>query len=216
MPRVTTHTARASKYERRCRRCGQPMEPGQKYYYWSRRVAPDNYQHVACGFPRPTQLSGRKTAVVEEAVQDAREEVGNWTPGDFDEQYAQLFPEGVVPSAETMELDTSDLLAVLETVADSASDVASEYEDGVNNMPDSLQYSPTGEAMSTVAEELESWAEDLRSWEVDNAEVELPEPETFETPADWAEAARQMWEDAADDARQSALDAMDDMPEYQG
>jgi len=216
MARVTTHTARKSKYERRCRRCGQPMEPGQRYYFWSRRVSPENYQHVDCGYPRPTQLSGRKTAAVEEAVMDAQTEMGNWTPGDFDEQYAQLFPNGVVPSAETMELDTSDLLAALETVADVAADVGQEYQDGVDNMPDQLQYAPVGEAMSAVAEELEQWADELRSWEPDTTQVELPEPEDFENPSDWRDAAQQMWDDAAEEARTSASDAMDNMPEYQG
>jgi hypothetical protein len=216
VPRVTTHTARASKYERRCRRCGQPMEPGQRYYFWSRRVSPENYQHVDCGFPRPTQLSSRKTAVVEEAIHDAQTEMGNWSPGSFDEVYAELFSNGVVPSPETMELDTSDLLAALEAVADAAGEVAAEYEEGADNMPDSLQSSPTAEAMRAVAEELESWQDELRSWEADNTQVELPEPANFETPKDWHDASEQMWDEAVEEARQSAMDAMDNMPEYQG
>jgi len=83
-------------------------------------------------------------------------------------------------------------------------------------MPDQLQYAPVGEAMSAVAEELEQWADELRSWEPDTTQVELPEPEDFENPSDWRDAAQQMWDDAAEEARTSASDAMDNMPEYQG
>jgi hypothetical protein len=198
MPRVTTHTkANAGKKVYRCQRCGQPVEPGQKYYYWSRRVAPNNYQHVDCGYPRPTQLSGRKTAAVLEAAQDAENAVGSFDPE----------VPTVDPDTTDLELDVSDLESALEDAAQSAEDVADEYEEGVSNMPDALQYSPTAEAMNDVAERLRDWAEQLRSPDFEtNVTAEESSVES------WEEA----WAEAVSAARDAATDLLGDVPEYEG
>lgn len=198
MARVYTQTARKSKYERRCTGCGEPIEPGQQCYNWSPRLSGKRFRHVSCGYPRPTELSNRKTAVVQEAAEDAQTAISEWSPE---------LPE-VDENTTELELDCSDLESVLEDVATQAEDVAQEYEDGVSNMPDALQYSPTAEAMNEVAEELRSWADDLRSPDFETTVYgEGPEGET-----DWQQA----WDDALDAARSAAEDKLGDVPEYQG
>lgn len=208
MPRVTTHKKSRGRLVYRCQRCGQEIEPGQRYYYWSRRVSPNNYQHVDCGFPRPTQLSSRKTAAVVEAAQDASNSISEWEP---------TLPE-VDEDTTELELDVSDLESYLEDVATSAEDVADEYEDSVSNMPDSLQYSPTAEAMNDVAERLRDWAEQLRSvdftTQVDQPSHWVPtdDPENDDVVLDWESE----WAEAVQVARDAASEMLDDVPEYEG
>lgn len=197
MPRVTTHKKVRGQKVYRCQRCGQPVEPGQQYYYWSRRVAPNNYQHVDCGYPRASQLSGRKTAVVLDAAQDAENAVGAWEPE----------VPTVDPDTTELELDVSDLEGYLEDVAQSAEDVADEYEESVSNMPDSLQYSPSAEASNDVAERLRDWADSLRSTDFDTTVT--AEESSVES---WEEA----WAEAVQAARDAATENLGDVPEYEG
>lgn len=211
MARVTTHTAnRGAKKPRYCTGCRQEITAGQRYYYWSRRFGRSGmeyYKHVECGRPRPTELSSRKTAVVEEAIQAAADEMQNWRP-EFD-----ATPDD---AGSTYDLDYSDLSAALESVADEAEGVADEYEEGVQNMPEGLQYGPTGEAMQAVADELREWAEELRSWQPDAGTVEVPEKDAADSRAEWEELAQSAHDMAVDDLRSEAESAMEDLPEYQG
>lgn len=216
MPRVNTATKspRATKRPYVCTGCREEITAGQKYYTWSRRYQGARYRHVSCGFPRPTELSSRKTAQVEEAVQDAEGEIQNWTQEPLD---------GVTEFTEQVELDVSDLETILDGVADEAESVASEYEDGVQNMPEGLQYSPTAEAMTDVAERLNDWAGEMRGFEPDNGTaIDLPDQEDHLDEkgefnfSDWLEAAEQAVSDAVDQARSDAQDKLSDMPEYEG
>lgn len=146
MPRVTRHTARQSTKDRRCRGCGGPIEPGNEYYLWEKRYGGPQFRHVPCGYPRPTELSNRKTAQIEEAIQDA----------DFS-------------SCDTEE----DCQALLENIAQTARDVGEEYRDSFNNMPEGLQQGGTAQAMEQVAEELDSWADDLEGWSWDGQDDDI-------------------------------------------
>lgn len=197
MARVYTQTARKSKYDRTCTGCREAIEPGQRVYTWSPRFSGKRFRHVDCGYPRPTELSNRKTAQVEEAAEDAKGAVSQWSPE---------LPE-VDDGATELELDCRDLESVLEDVAQSAEDVADEYEEGVSNMPDNLQYSPTADAMNEVAQELRDWADNLRS-----PDFEVTVYADDDDEPDW----RQAWDDAVDAAREVADAALDNVPEYQG
>ena len=197
MARVYTQTARSSKFDRRCLACGEPIAPGQLMFTWSPRFSGKQYRHVSCGYPRPTQLSNRKTAQVQEAAEDALSAVAGWAPD---------LPETDNDQTE-LELDVSDLESLLEDAAQSAEDVADEYEDGVSNMPDNLQYSPTADAMNEVAQELRDWADNLRSPDFETTVY----AEDDDDP-DWQQA----WDDAVEAARQVASDALDNVPEYNG
>lgn len=197
MPRVYTKTKSDRGFKVYvCSGCNKPVEPGQQYYTWSRRFGGrgkgvDYYRHVSCGYPRPTQLSSAKTAVVEEAVQDVQKEMGEFHGG--------------------MNELVGGIAGMLSSVAETAREVAEEYRDGVNNMPDSLQYSPTADAMNSTADELESWADNLDSWEYDQAEFEWdPDPEDEDADR---ESAEDEWRESV---RSSADDILSEMPYYQG
>lgn len=139
MPRVTSHTARHSTKDRRCRGCGEKIEYGDQYFLWEKRYGGPQYRHTRCGYPRPTELSNRKTAQVEEAVQDAN-----------------------LHACESED----DLKSALSDIAGVARDVASQYSDSLSNMPDGLQQGAY--AMEEISQELESWADDLESWSWDD------------------------------------------------
>lgn len=209
MPRVTLHT-RSSRVTKRpyiCTGCRSEIEPGQKYYEWERRYGGPQRRHETCGRPRPTELSSRKTAQVEEAILDAQSAIGSWDQQPLD---------GCTEPVESVELEYDDLTSALEAVAEVAREVASEYEDGVNNMPDALQYSPTGEAMTQVAEALNDWADEVEDFQPDAASVDLPDPDDYGSFDEWLEAAEQAVSEAVDSVREEAEGKLEDMPEYEG
>lgn len=210
MPRVhMIQKARASKKSRRCTGCGKDIEPGQSFYTWKRRFGRSGmhyFKHTACGRPKPTELSSRKTAVIEEAIQSAENELSNWSfEADLD--------DGTV---ETVEIDYADVTAILEGVAGTARDVASEYQDSYDNLPENFQQGPSGEAMQDVAERLESWADELESFEPSNATVEIAGREDGQDEDEWLEAAESEVEEAAESIRSEAQDLLAEMPEYEG
>lgn len=217
MPRVTTVKARATRKPGQpmptCTGCRKPIEVGDQCYKWSRKFGRGGatyYRHTDCGYPRPTELTSRKTAQVEEAIQDAGDTIEAWKPelGNQD------------PPQEVFELDCTDVESALEDAASSAEEVGQEYEDGADAMPDALQYGSQAEAMRAVAGELFDWAQTVRDWSPDVTEVDLPARDDFSDDEDglaaWREAAQEAIDGAADAIRSEAKDAMDDLPEYQG
>lgn len=212
MPRVHTHTAkRPTKAPRYCASCRQPIEIGQRYHTWQRKADfRPQVQHTSCGFPKPTQLSTRKTAVVEEAVQDAQGEISG-----FSYEMPDLDPEG-----GSFDIEVDDLKSALDSVADVAEEVASEYSEGADNMPESLQYGAQCEAMRDVADRLTDWADELRSWEPDDAEVtyEAADDDDIESDreSNQRDMAEQTLDQVLDNLRSEAESALEDMPEYEG
>lgn len=191
MPRVHTSTRKkvTLKQPMICRQCREAIEVGQTYYTWKQRVGGTSYLHVTHGFPRPSWLSNAKTAVIEDAIQDAEKTIGEWAP-------------------ELGDHSTEDLLSALEAVADEAEGVGQEYEESADNMPESLQYGTQAEAMREVASELSDWADNLRSFEpqMDEPDFEAePERAALEVHEDWVQACRD-----------EATDALSDLPYYQG
>lgn len=209
MPRVHTKTKnRGGTKTYTCRYCQQAVEPGQAFYQWTKRYGGPQYCHVACGFPRPSWLSGRKTAIVEDAIQDAGKDLGALT---FElEQTAE--------PGDTVSLDdvVSDAQSVLESVADEAEGVADEYESSADNMPESLQYGSQAEAMRDVAERLREWADNLRSFDPTTTSADLPEL-TDEGGRDaWQDDAQTAIDDAVSEIVSDAESLMEDLPEYEG
>jgi hypothetical protein len=210
MPRVHTRTrTQKGKYTYVCRACGKEVTPGQRFYTWKKRVGGSQYRHVACGYPRPSQLSGRKTAVIEDAIQDAENTISGWSH-DIDVEN------------ESPSFDYQDVKDALDTVADEAESVAGEYESSADNMPENLQSGYQAEAMRDVAERLNDWASELRDWNPSSDEPDIPErpePEGEEYEHKW-EAYCADYDTAVEDwmemVRSEATDAMSDMPEYEG
>lgn len=223
MPRVAIRTrSKGGHKEYRCSGCGKNVEPGEKFYTWSRRFGRSGqtyYQHVACGYPRATQLSSRKTAAIEDAINDAQKAISEWS-FDYELTFAE-FKEG-----GSIEIETDDIDSIIEDVASEAQSVGEEYESGADNMPESLQYGQQAEAMREVASELEDWADRVRDWDnsVDTS-VEIPDPGEFPTEVGsegdvdeeaWLEAAQTALNNGIDEIKEAASAAFEDMPEYQG
>lgn len=189
MPRVDTRTKTTrGRSEFPCRMCSEPIVAGQVYRTWKSRVSGRSYMHASHGQPRPSMLSSRKTAQIEDAMVDA----------DF-----------------SREDSVEGLTGILEGIAQTARDVGEEYRDGADNMPESLQYGAQAEAMREVAEELEAWADQLEAWEPEADEpIESDDP-LAEGEEERLEERREAW---LEEIRQEARDALDNepMPEYQG
>lgn len=210
MPRVTTKMRnRGGTKTYLCTGCGQPVEPGQKYYEWSRRfgMSGSTYRrHVKCGYPRPTELSSAKTAVVQEAIEVATDQINSWS--------VEL--TGIEDPDESISLEVGDIESALGDAASAAHEAAEEYEQGADAMPEALSYSPTAEAMREVAEELRGWATDVEQWSADIGEVELPDRDDGETDEEWQARCSEEVDDAVSAIRDSAIDAMSDLPSYGG
>jgi len=207
MPRVHTATRKRAVLKRpmTCRHCHEEIAVGQSYFTWQRRYGGPQYLHTTCRRPRPTELSDRKTAQIEEAVLDVE-----WPNATFD-----MPSDGSMPEAEA-EGYIDSLRDALSPVADAASEVGQEYESSADNMPESLQYGSQAEAMRDVASRLEDWASELQSWEPGSTEPDWPEREDEESDEDFAGRVQDAWDSWADDARSEAESALDDIPEYEG
>jgi gas vesicle protein len=212
MPRVHTKTrsTRVTKRPYRCTGCGEEIVAGEKYYEWEKRYGGPQRRHVACGYPRPTQLSNRKTAQIDEAVQDMSLPYGELS----------IVVDGWDGTTEQFNSEAegyvSDLTQALADVAQVVRDVGQEYQDSFDNLPENFQYGSTGEALQTVAEELESKADDLESWEPSSTEPDWPERDDDESLEDFAGRVEEAFQNWASDAQSEAEDACSDMPEYQG
>jgi hypothetical protein len=145
MPRVhTVNKARASKRTRTCRTCGHEIKPGESYRYFEPRYGPPvMYCHEH--YPRRSHMTTSKLGSLYDAQDD--------------------FDASAIDSID-------DLQGALQTIADTAREVASEYEDSISNMPEGLQEGPTAEDMREKIDALEAYADELEQFE--------PDVETFD------------------------------------
>jgi hypothetical protein len=214
VPRVSTRTRKRVEVKRAMRCSAYPcklaeerdgdaeIRVGDSYYTWARKNIGVYFQHVTCGYPRPTQLSSRKTAQVEEAIADAEKQIGDWAPeigADF------TYGDGY-----------DDVTQALQSVADSAREVGQEYQDGFDNMPEGLNQGSTAQAMEEVAQELDGFADDLEQFSPNTDEPELPDRDDGEDDDDYRDRCQQALDDWADEVRSEATEKMSEMPEYNG
>lgn len=125
---------------RKCGRCGVELGKGSAYKYWQRYRGQRQVRCMehACR-PRPTDLSGAKTAVIDELIEDL-------------DLYKFETIEGVQEAVRG--------------VADTAREVSEEYNESAENMPESFHGTGSHEEMTEKAEELEVWASELECWEI--------------------------------------------------
>lgn len=185
-----------------CRGCSEPIKPGEAFFTWKKRYGGTSYYHVSHGYPKPSMLSNRKTAVIEDAIGD--------------------FPQ----SADSIE----DIQSAMQAIAETAREVGGEYEESADNMPESLQQGYQAEAMREVAQELETWADEVEGWEPEEEEPdedaarEALEAETSEDELESSEPTEDDIESKLGELRSEWLDSelnnaqesLGDMPEYQG
>jgi hypothetical protein len=227
MPRVHTRTRKRAevKHSMHCtgpckvaqeRDGDTEIRVGDEYYTWSRKMSRGGityFKHVACGRPRPTQLSSRKTAVIDEAQNDTE-----WP------DVPSLDFEGFEGDPTQFNADAEAFVEACreaaQTIGEVAREVGSEYQDAFDNMPEGLNQGETGQALEEVAQELESWADEIESWEPSSTEPDWPDPEGYpdddegrESLRDDIEATFGSW---ADDVLSEAQDATSEYPEYNG
>src|SRR5687768_7987713 len=87
-----------------CIRCDKPIKAGQEYYEWTPFRSFPRRKHAEHGYPKASETDTSKMATVYAAIEDA---------------------EQTIATAE----DPSDMASALDSVAESAREVASEYEE---------------------------------------------------------------------------------------
>lgn len=185
MPRVyTVKKARASKRTRTCRICSHVITPGETYRYFEPRYGPP-VMYCADHHPRRSHMTSSSIGQVYD-VQD-----------DFD-----------VSQCTTLE----EISEALQAVADTAREVAEQYEESISNMPEALQESShVAEEMREKIEALESYADECESWESSSEPEEFDEDEVgkelsqelfgIDDPNDLDGDDRIDWQDALQEKR---------------
>jgi hypothetical protein len=189
-----------------CRKCEEPIKPGEQYYEWKHRNSPFSRQHQSHGAPKQSELCSGKMS----GVYAATEELSD------------------VIDAASRDNNPSSLADALMACAEAVREVAQEYEDNRGNMPEGLQDGNVGTDMQEKADALNDFADSLESaasdsevtdWEMD---TESPEPgedhtegcsindegDNPECDCGYAELeeAKDAWEQDRDDKIQAAID----------
>lgn len=138
MPRVNTATKSTRGKAIKCGRCGQPIEPGQRYLYWQFRYGGKRTRHEACGRPRPSELTSSDKLSRLYAAQEGVEDflAGEWA-------------------------ELADLAEALEAAASEARDVAAEYELAADAVDEHFPGSYQVDEIRDKASEAEQWADEL-------------------------------------------------------
>lgn len=165
MPRVRTKTKSRAGQKYHCGKCGKAIKPKEKYYEWKFRYGGTHRQHESCGYPRASQLTQSKMSTVYAAIEDAGDDIAK---------------------AET----PSDIADALDNCAESAREVASEYEQAMEAMGEAgannSDWEERKSALEDFADSLDNAASEMRDHEVDDddAEAEEPDMEALRTDAD--------------------------------
>lgn len=138
MARVTfVKSARASKKERRCVRCGYVIQPGESYRHAGFKTSP--YSSMVRNWckdhpPRQSELT-------------------------MNDRLSRLYAaQEAISDAKTID----DIACALDDAADTAEEVRDDYQESHDNMPESLQYSSTAEELESKVEACDTWADALR------------------------------------------------------
>lgn len=158
---------------------------GGTYFKWKKRHGPTQRSAT---YPRPSQLSNAKYAVIEDEIESARRTI-----------------EGTD--------DAEEMKSALQSVADVAREVASEYEESHSNMESAFPSGcPKMEELEEKRDACESFADSCESHDIDTGELEAHDDS--EPPADeerakehdaWAERRLELVQDLRDEAA-SVLD----------
>lgn len=176
--RVALRTKRIKATVFECRKCDQPIKPGDKYYEWKHNHAPVSRQHQEHGAPKQSELCTGKMSGVYAAIEGAEADIAAARKTD----------------------DPSGLADILTSCAESVNEVKDEYEQSKSNMPDSLQEGPTGELIQEKVDGLEQFADALESAassdEIENWDMDEESPEPGEDHSD--DCATKQEDDEAD------------------
>lgn len=142
--------ARKAKKKRTCR-CGHVIQPGESYKWAEPRYGGMKYW-CQDHSPKRSELTSSKLGPLYDAQDD--------------------FDVSEATSAE-------EISEALQSVADTAREVAEEYQEGIDNMPEGLQEGDVAQQSQEKIEALESYANELESWDPSDVE-EFDEDEARE------------------------------------
>lgn len=177
-----------------CGRCGSDIPKGSPYRWAKSRYGPKMIRcmEYACRF-RPTDLSGAKTARIDEAIEDAVQSLSDAVSYD-------------------------DIKSVLESVAEVVREVSEEYREA----NDAWAGGQGRDDWQELQDACESFADELESWEfseeTDEEEIrqsvrdEEDEPEQGETEDEYEERLKDLedaaWNEQLDRMREEAEDVL--------
>lgn len=164
----------------KCSRCGNTVPKGSSYRHTKQRYGGKQIHCMeqACRF-RPSDLSSAKTALIEDAIEDA--EIAIAEAGSYEE-----------------------IKAALEECGSVASDVAGEYQDASGNWAggQNEQFDEKADACDSFADELEGWE---YSGETDDEAIEAIVAAFLETTPNASDDDKQKaWEDELQAMRDEA------------
>lgn len=92
MPRVKERVKSKRGKPYVCSRCGKPIEPGERFYYWDFRYGGTRRQHAHHGRPRRSQLTMSKMGDVYAAVEDVEDLISSegWEGSDVESAMQEL------------------------------------------------------------------------------------------------------------------------------
>lgn len=183
-----TGTPRVGNAHFRCDKCGKDIVKGQDRYEWSFRYGGTYTRHVACGAPRPSELTQGRVGELyagQEAIDDAlAADVSAATTADGSD-------------ADGFESWRAGVVDALNQAAETARELGSEYETAAEAFGGAGENQERYEACDAWADQLEDAAGSAES-----EDVEEPEPGNDEMTMDEAiEDAMQRVRDHAEGAR---------------
>lgn len=153
MPRVFTRTKNRAGRERSCNRCGNKIEPGQKYRTWSFRYGGTYFRCTDCPAPRPSELTQSIMSEVYAAVENAEDQL---------------------PGAESV----ADIRGLVEEVEQAAQEVADQYREAAEPFGGAGENAERADELEGWVSELQNFDPD----EPDEPDEEDEEDDDAEDP----------------------------------
>lgn len=176
----------------KCSKCGATIQRGDRYVWWANRAPGQrsSFRRIRCGrtecYPQAWEREGNpKRAMLMQATAEAERQVADWTD------------------------DPSEIISIMETLAESVREVAQEYEDGADNIESgfghetyqSEELREKAQQLNDAADEVEQFdpsedPPDEGDFEADeddpDAEPENADGETYEEALEtWRERVRE-------------------------
>jgi hypothetical protein len=141
MPKVWDQK-KNNRGEAKCGRCGQLIQPGERYKMWSFRFGPTHYRcyRMACA-PRASELTQSKASGMHELLERKSD----------------------ATAAVHINDNFEDFLTDMEAIKDDAESVRDDIQEGYDNMGDNLQQTEQGEVAQRRIEALDNFIDEMDS-----------------------------------------------------
>lgn len=138
----------------KCGRCGEPIKPGEQYYFFSVGFRGSKQYRCKDHHPRQSELCGSKMSGVYAAIEDADE------------------------SIEAAK-EISDIVEALQTCAEEIGAVRDEYQESYDNLPENFQNGDQGNDIQEKIDGLQEFEDSLTSGaspDVECVDIERDDP----------------------------------------